>query len=229
MSDSRLDCHQIGGIPPCFDHRCASVQSRSPSRSGTQPTPASPNGSRTSLWTARIRVPAARWHSIIYGAVLLLAAAGSFAFFGPIALSVWAVFGVLIAVACLAADSLKAGLGPPPEEPSCFSASETATVESCAAGYPAPTTRTDQERAEELCGWSDHALCWAWRTSYVRMQRGSRHHMMWIAIERRAYLDELERRNPTAFDAWRTSGARAPSDPSRYFIPPGGAPRAEAS
>lgn len=52
--------------------------------------------------------------------------------------------------------------------------------------------------------------------------------MMWIATERRAYLDELERRNPAAFDAWMTSGARAPSDPSRYFIPPGGIPRAEA-
>lgn len=116
-------------------------------------------------WTARIRVPSARWHSIIYGAVLLLAAAGSLAFFGPIALSAWAVFGVLIAVACLAADSLKAGLGPPPEEPSYFSTSETETAESCSAGYPASTPRTEQEWAEELHGWSDHALCWAWRTS----------------------------------------------------------------
>ncbi|MFI7068407.1 hypothetical protein ACIBL3_45990 [Kribbella sp. NPDC050124] len=64
-------------------------------------------------------------------------------------------------------------------------------------------------------------LCMAWRRSFVELQRAeSAEAMAGIADLRREILDELERRNPLGFDHWMASGARAPSDPSRYLLAP---------
>jgi hypothetical protein len=61
-------------------------------------------------------------------------------------------------------------------------------------------------------------LCWEWRRSYLAVTRASRpDELMQIAALRAAYLDELERRDPTGFRRWLDSGARAASDPGRYL------------
>jgi hypothetical protein len=73
----------------------------------------------------------------------------------------------------------------------------------------------------DLTGWSDDVLSLAWRSSYLRLQRlQEAHHWAGIdavARERGHYLDEIERRHPAGFSAWIASGARAPSDPTRYL------------
>lgn len=64
----------------------------------------------------------------------------------------------------------------------------------------------------------DDALCWAWRRSYVVLQRthsaATRLHVVQV---RQAYLDELERRNEKGMAAWLASGARAAGNPSRFL------------
>jgi len=64
----------------------------------------------------------------------------------------------------------------------------------------------------------DDALCWAWRRSYVVLQRthtaATRLHVVQV---RQAYLDELERRNAMGLSAWLASGARAAGNPSRFI------------
>lgn len=72
-----------------------------------------------------------------------------------------------------------------------------------------------------LNGWSDTELCLAWQASYIQLQR--RTGAAWIELlaeQRRTYLDELQRRDPTGFAAWMASGARAASDPMRYLTAP---------
>jgi hypothetical protein len=72
-----------------------------------------------------------------------------------------------------------------------------------------------------LNGWSDAELCLAWQASYVQLQR--RTGAAWIehlAEQRRTYLNELQRRDPTGFATWIASGARAASDPTRYLTGP---------
>ncbi|WP_433169191.1 hypothetical protein [Kribbella sp. CA-247076] len=64
-------------------------------------------------------------------------------------------------------------------------------------------------------------LCLAWRRSYVELQHTrTAEAMAGVAEVRRELLDELERRNPSGFDQWLASGARAPSDPARYLLKP---------
>jgi hypothetical protein len=67
-------------------------------------------------------------------------------------------------------------------------------------------------------------LCMAWRRSFVELQRTeSAETRSIIAAHRQQILDELERRNPDGFGDWLASGARAPSDPSKYLLDrPGG-------
>lgn len=68
---------------------------------------------------------------------------------------------------------------------------------------------------------SDRALCQAWRASYLRLQRlqdvPDPSGVARVTRERSQLLDELQRRDPTGFDAWLVAGARAPSDPGRYL------------
>lgn len=66
---------------------------------------------------------------------------------------------------------------------------------------------------------TDRELCLAWRRSYVELERAdSARIKASIARFRGRVLDELERRNPTGFEDWLASGARAPSDPTRYVL-----------
>jgi hypothetical protein len=66
---------------------------------------------------------------------------------------------------------------------------------------------------------SDDALCLAWRASFSALQRaGSPAQRLWIVDERRAYLEELEKRNARGVSAWLASGARAAGDPSRFVL-----------
>lgn len=66
--------------------------------------------------------------------------------------------------------------------------------------------------------FTDAELCWRWRTSFAVLQYtlapAERLH---IVQTRSALLDELARRNPEGFTRWLGSGARAASDPARYF------------
>jgi hypothetical protein len=65
----------------------------------------------------------------------------------------------------------------------------------------------------------DGALCWAWRRSYVTLQRASTPAAQLRAVQaRQAYLDELERRNADGLSAWLASGARAAGDPTRFIL-----------
>ncbi|GAA1553470.1 hypothetical protein GCM10009789_03710 [Kribbella sancticallisti] len=74
---------------------------------------------------------------------------------------------------------------------------------------------------------SDDALCLAWRASYSALQRAdSPAQRLSIIEERRAYLDEIERRNAQGMAAWLASGARAAGDPSRFVLGDGAAGRA---
>ena len=66
--------------------------------------------------------------------------------------------------------------------------------------------------------FTDAELCWRWRTSFATLQYtlapAERLH---IVQTRSALLDELARRNPDGLTRWLGSGARAASDPTRYF------------
>ena len=73
--------------------------------------------------------------------------------------------------------------------------------------------------ARSLCQLSDQELCLAWRRSFKQLQSATgADQRSAMADVRRAYLDELERRRPDAFVSWIASGARAASDPARFFI-----------
>ncbi|MER7243105.1 hypothetical protein [Kribbella sp. NPDC000426] len=74
---------------------------------------------------------------------------------------------------------------------------------------------------------SDEALCLAWRASFSALQKaGSPAEQLRIADERRAYLDEIERRTTHGMAAWLASGPRAAGDPSRFVLGDGAAGRA---
>jgi hypothetical protein len=73
----------------------------------------------------------------------------------------------------------------------------------------------------------DEELCWAWRVSFVALQRApSVASRLQVVQKRQDYLDELDRRNADGLAAWLYSGARAAGDPRRYIVegkcpPPG--------
>lgn len=65
---------------------------------------------------------------------------------------------------------------------------------------------------------SDAELCWRWRTSFAALQRAASTDERIRLIETRcALLDELADRDPAGFMRWLDSGARAASDPTRFF------------
>ena len=68
---------------------------------------------------------------------------------------------------------------------------------------------------DQLSQLSAAELCLAWRRSFTELRRLD--HWSATIDVRRAYLDELERRDPEKFAAWLASGPRAASDPGRYF------------
>ena len=99
---------------------------------------------------------------------------------------------------------------PPPEQP---------LDDLDGAQWPAPDPATVEQSLpmapEDL---DDDALCWAWRRSYVVLQRSrSAATRLHVVEVRQAYLDELERRNALGLAAWLASGARAAGNPSRFI------------
>jgi hypothetical protein len=90
-----------------------------------------------------------------------------------------------------------------------------------------PLPRPDDEPVAAL---SDEALCWAWRSSYVELQRSpGPTRLAALAVHRGACIDEIARRHPRGFDEWMASGARAGSDPTRFLrTPPTETPPSEA-
>jgi hypothetical protein len=80
---------------------------------------------------------------------------------------------------------------------------------------------SDREAMPEVApaSLSDDALCLAWRASFSALLRAdSPSQRLRVVEERRAYLDELERRNAKGMAAWLASGARAAGDPSRFVL-----------
>jgi hypothetical protein len=74
---------------------------------------------------------------------------------------------------------------------------------------------------------SDEALCVAWRASFSALQRASSPtQRLRVVDERRAYLDEIERRTAHGMAAWLASGPRAAGDPSRFVLGDSAAGRA---
>jgi hypothetical protein len=61
-------------------------------------------------------------------------------------------------------------------------------------------------------------LCRAWRVSYLILENTRDPvRLAEVAAIRRAYLDELDRRDPGGFRRWLEDGARAAGDPARYI------------
>jgi hypothetical protein len=74
----------------------------------------------------------------------------------------------------------------------------------------------------------DADLCLAWCSSYVALQRAkTAESRLRLVTVRALYLDELERRNPSALAAWLSNGARAAAPPHAFVK--GGGDRSAAS
>lgn len=67
---------------------------------------------------------------------------------------------------------------------------------------------------------ADPGLCWAWRESYQWLEGACSPALhAYVVTLRQAYLDELERRDPSGLQAWLASAPRARSGPDRFFHP----------
>jgi hypothetical protein len=70
-------------------------------------------------------------------------------------------------------------------------------------------------KAEAL---SNAELCRAWRRSFVALESARTFAARCeVVAQRQVYLDEMDRRSPSAFQAWLASGARAAGGPDRYL------------
>lgn len=105
-----------------------------------------------------------------------------------------------------------------------MSASQHTPADSPPSGDRAPVgvvpspARVDLPEPPTTADLDDAALCWAWRRSYVDLQRSLPvAPRLMVVMERQQILDEMERRNPAGLAAWLGSGARAAGDPSRYI------------
>jgi hypothetical protein len=75
--------------------------------------------------------------------------------------------------------------------------------------------------AEGVPDLDDHALCEAWRRSYVRLEaaRAAAARLAVVGL-RQVYLDELVRRHPAEVRRWLESGARAAGNPLPFLERP---------
>lgn len=88
------------------------------------------------------------------------------------------------------------------------------------ASEPAPVA--DDATLEVPDVLEDADLCLAWCSSYVALQRAkTAESRLRLVTVRALYLDELERRNPSALAAWLSHGARAAAPP-HTFVKGGG-------
>jgi hypothetical protein len=80
---------------------------------------------------------------------------------------------------------------------------------------------SDMPTAEKVPALDDHALCEAWRRSYVRLEAcptvNARHAVVRL---RQLYLDELVSRHPAEARRWLEAGARAAGNPLPYLERP---------
>jgi hypothetical protein len=85
----------------------------------------------------------------------------------------------------------------------------------------------DANAAQHL---TDTELCLEWRRSFVTLQSaGSPAQRMRMVAQRQIYLDEIERRSPSALHAWLASGARAAGGPDRFLNHQRRDPRSDAA
>jgi hypothetical protein len=65
---------------------------------------------------------------------------------------------------------------------------------------------------------TDRELCREWRHSFVTLQSArTAEELARVVAQRQVFLDEMERRSPTALKAWLDSGARAAGGPERFL------------
>jgi hypothetical protein len=82
----------------------------------------------------------------------------------------------------------------------------------------APVHISLDEMRATASGLTNSELCREWRRSFVRLQSArSFGDRCYVVALRQVYLDEMDRRSPTAFQAWLASGARAAGGPDRYL------------
>jgi hypothetical protein len=145
-----------------------------------------------------------------FGGVLVLN--GLHALLGSAALPI----GAAAAIAALVASVVLRRPTDPSAENAAESPASAPRTSTTTAEEPAPgTTRSD---APSIPALPTPALCWEWRRSYVAVTRASQpDELTRIVALRAAYLDELERRDPTGFRRWLWGGARAAGDPGRYL------------
>jgi hypothetical protein len=153
------------------------------------------------------------WRVAAVGLVGVLVLNGLHALFGSAALPIGfaAAFTALVALVVLRRRPYASG-GYGAEAP----ASTPRRPNTAPAMPPPPVRRPSDAPSTPTLPTPD--LCWAWRRSYVAVTRASKpDELIRIVALRAAYLDELERRDPTGFRRWLDSGARAASDPGRYL------------
>jgi hypothetical protein len=80
----------------------------------------------------------------------------------------------------------------------------------------------DMERAREVVHRLDLAgLCWAWtHSSDLLVEVPETPALAAVVALREVYLDEMERRDPTGFNAWIYSDAGVADPPDRFLAPP---------
>jgi hypothetical protein len=159
----------------------------------------------------------AAWRPATLGFLGVLVLNGLHALFGSAALPI----GVAAAITALVAfvvlrQAPDASGGNAAEDPA--STPRMPTAVSASDKPPSPVRRPDADAAPPMPALPTPALCWEWRRSYLAVTRASKpDELTRIVALRAAYLDELERRDPTGFRRWLDSGARAASDPGRYL------------
>jgi hypothetical protein len=87
------------------------------------------------------------------------------------------------------------------------------------AGYAHRVLALDLESAlADVSSMTDQELCRSWRRSYVLLDAASSPASRLTIVQlRAAYLEELERRQPRALQAWLDAGGRAASGPDKFF------------
>lgn len=159
----------------------------------------------------------------VVGATVGLALAGSIGLLGP------AAFGMdVLTCAALAASSppairryagWTAPSHPAPPEPS-----PPSTVAAPTPPRPKAPAHQPGEDTASLRSLSYAELCRAWQDTYVDLEgTGDAAVRSQLAALRRAYLDEMERRDPAGFTRWLADVGRAAANPA--VAPPAPKPR----
>jgi hypothetical protein len=174
-------------------------------------------------------LPAVRWSRIAARAALLgggAVAVGAFSAVLPAAALPLVLAAVLSSPVCLDhvrrwRDTRRSAVGQTTQVPGTLDgrpAEESLDGAQEPPPWPGPTgCRLDVSpaSAQEL---TDEELCREWRRSFVTLTsaRSSRD-LGLVVAQRQIYLDEMDRRSPSALQAWLASGARAAGGPDRFL------------